>query len=92
MGTVTLHPKRERATRHRHPWIFAASVASVTGSPAPGDVVDVNDARGGFLGRGYYNEHSRIRVRMLTWDERAIDDAFWGERVQAAVRRRARTR
>lgn len=89
MASITLESKRDRATRHRHPWIFAKSIASVTGNPAPGDVVDVKDARGAFLGRGYYNEHSRIRVRMLTWDDRAVDDAFWRERVVASVRRRA---
>ncbi len=89
MAVVKLSPKRDRATRHRHPWIFAASVESVTGSAAPGDVVDVTDARGELLGRGYYNEHSRIRVRMLTWDDRPIDASFWRARVDAAVRRRA---
>lgn len=88
MAIVTLEPKRDRATRHRHPWIFANSVNTVKGSPNPGDLVDVADARGEFLGRGYYNEHSRIRVRMLAWDDRAIDAAFWRARVDAAVRRR----
>jgi len=88
MAAVTLSAKRDRATRHRHPWIFAASIDSVTGSPAPGDIVDVVDARGQHLGRGYYNEHSRIRVRMLTWDDRAIDAAFWRARVEAAAQRR----
>ncbi|HXV13751.1 MAG TPA: class I SAM-dependent rRNA methyltransferase [Candidatus Krumholzibacteria bacterium] len=88
MATVTLDSKRDRATRHRHPWIFAASIASVTGNPAPGDVVDVVDARGVLLGRGYHNEHSRIRVRVLTWDDRPVDDAFWRARVEAAIRRR----
>jgi len=89
MAIVTLEPKRDRTARHRHPWIFANSVASVSGNPAPGDLVDVKDARGVFLGRGYYNEHSRIRVRMLAWDDRAIDTAFWRTRVEASVQRRA---
>lgn len=89
MATVRLEPKRDRATRHRHPWIFAASIQSVVGNPSPGDIVDVTDAHGALLGRGYYNEHSRIRVRMLTWDDRPVDDAFWRARVDAAVRRRA---
>lgn len=88
MASVTLSAKRDRATRHRHPWIFAASVDAVKGDPAPGDIVDVLDARGQSLGRGYYNQHSRIRVRMLTWDDRPIDAAFWRARVDAAARRR----
>ena len=88
MPVVALKPKRDRATRHRHPWIFAASVDSVTGHPAPGDVVDVVDARGELLGRGYYNEQSRIRVRMLTWDDAPIGTDFWRKRVEAAAQRR----
>jgi 23S rRNA (cytosine1962-C5)-methyltransferase len=88
MASVALKPKRDRATRHRHPWIFGASVDSVTGDPAPGDVVDVVDARGELVGRGYYNQQSRIRVRMLAWDDAPIDANFWRARVEAAVRRR----
>lgn len=87
--SVRLTAGRERSVRHRHPWVFSGAVDSVSGSPAPGDIVDVMDARGAFLGRGYYNEHSRIRVRMLTWDERRIDDELWHSRVTAAIARRA---
>lgn len=88
MATVALKSKRDRATRHRHPWIFAASIDAVKGHAAPGDVVDVVDAKGAFLGRGYYNEHSRIRVRMLTWDDRPIDADLWRARIHAAAHRR----
>jgi 23S rRNA (cytosine1962-C5)-methyltransferase len=88
MATVTLKPQRDRATRHRHPWIFGNSIDAVQGSPAPGDVVEVSNARGELLGRGYYNEHSRIRVRMLTWDDAPIDASFWRARIESAVRRR----
>jgi 23S rRNA (cytosine1962-C5)-methyltransferase len=86
--SVRLQAGRDRSARHRHPWVFSGAVDSVSGSPAPGEIVDVLDARGGFLGRGYYNEHSRIRVRMLTWAPGEIGDALWRERVTAAIRRR----
>jgi 23S rRNA (cytosine1962-C5)-methyltransferase len=89
MATVTLKAKRDRATHHRHPWIFANSIDTVGGNPAPGEVVDVVDARGELLGRGYHNAHSRIRVRMLRWDDGPVDDEFWRARVDAAAKRRA---
>ena len=89
MATVKLGAKGDRAVRHRHPWVFAAAIAAVDGHPAPGDIVDVVDARGALVGRGYYNEHSRIRVRMLTWGDTAVDDALWHARVDAAVGARA---
>lgn len=89
MATVTLGPKGDRAARHRHPWIFAAAIGAVNGKPAPGDIVDVVDARGELVGRGYYNEHSRIRVRMLTWDDTPVTAEMWRARVEAAVSARA---
>ena len=88
MAVVRLSAGREKSVRHRHPWVFSGAIDRVTGTPAPGDLVEVTDAHGGLLGRGYYNEQSRIRVRMLAFDDRAIDDAFWRGRVEAAIRRR----
>ena len=85
MATVTLGAKGDRAARHRHPWIFAAAIAAVGGRPEAGELVDVLDGRGQLVGRGYYNEHSRIRVRMLTWDDTPVDEALWRARVAAAV-------
>jgi 23S rRNA (cytosine1962-C5)-methyltransferase len=89
MASVKLLPNREKSIRHRHPWVYSGAVAGVDGAPGAGAVVDVRDAAGNFMGRGYYNAASKLRVRMLTWDDRVVDDAFWRERVGAAVRRRA---
>jgi 23S rRNA (cytosine1962-C5)-methyltransferase len=88
MAAVRLNAGRDKSLRHRHPWVFSGAIDSVAGAPKPGEVVDVLDARGALLGRGYYNEHSRIRVRMLAWDDRPIDADFWRARVADAVRRR----
>jgi 23S rRNA (cytosine1962-C5)-methyltransferase len=86
--SVRLQSGRDRSARRRHPWVFSGAVDSVSGSPEAGDVVDVLDAGGEFLGRGYYNQHSRIRVRMLTWERGEIGDDLWRGRVVAAIRRR----
>lgn len=52
----------------------------------PGSVVDVCDAGGDFVGRGYYNVASSIPVRVLTRDEEvAIDAGFIRDRIAAAV-------
>ncbi|PJF46223.1 MAG: 23S rRNA (cytosine(1962)-C(5))-methyltransferase RlmI, partial [Candidatus Thermofonsia Clade 3 bacterium] len=48
--------------------------------------VDLCDAQGAFLARGYLNRRSQIQVRLLTWDAaEAIDAAFWRRRLQAAI-------
>jgi 23S rRNA (cytosine1962-C5)-methyltransferase len=53
---------------------------------APGSVVDILDRDGQWVGRGFYNGHSRIALRVLTSDPaEVIDDAFFGRRIAQAV-------
>lgn len=86
---VTLHPKREYATVHRHPWIFSGAIWEVTGSPSVGETVAVCDAKGRCLGYGSWSPASQIRVRMLSFVPDAVPDAaFIRSRVAAAVARR----
>jgi 23S rRNA (cytosine1962-C5)-methyltransferase len=56
------------------------------GQPAPGDVVEVADVNGEWLGRGYYNARSQIVVRLLTWDrDEPVDADFWRRRLAEAA-------
>src|SRR4051794_8336748 len=87
--SVTLKPGREKPVLGRHPWIFSGALDRFD-PVEPGGIVDVRDAKGRFLGRGYANAQSKLVVRVLTWDEgEAIDQAFWQRRIAAAVARRA---
>jgi 23S rRNA (cytosine1962-C5)-methyltransferase len=89
---VALKPGKDRALRRRHPWVFSGAIASVKGNPQSGDVVDVVDAKGHFLGRGAFSPSSQIRVRMWTFADPAlvVDDALIAARVAAAVSLRKR--
>ena len=88
-ATLVLKPGREKPVLNRHPWVFSGAIARITGSPAPGDVMDVVDGNGRFLARAYFNPHSQIRARILTWDEHTeIDDAFWRQQMQRAINAR----
>jgi 23S rRNA (cytosine1962-C5)-methyltransferase len=84
-GRIRLSPQRDAARYQSHLWIFDGDVAEVSGTPAPGDVVDVFSAKQRFVGRGFYNPHSKIRVRLLTFREEPIDEPFFIARLQAAV-------
>ncbi|MHB0858262.1 MAG: class I SAM-dependent rRNA methyltransferase [Anaerolineae bacterium] len=88
MATVRLKPGKDKAARNRHPWIFGGAIASVQGSPQPGDIVDVHDHANEFLARGYYNPQSQIVMRLLTWQQEDVGPDFWRHRLQAALRRR----
>ncbi|WP_297638115.1 class I SAM-dependent rRNA methyltransferase [Caldilinea sp.] len=83
---VALQPGREKPVRQRHPWVFSGAIASISEDAADGAIVDLCDAQGAFLARGYLNRRSQIQVRLLTWDAaEAIDAAFWRRRLQAAI-------
>ena len=90
LSAVRLKRGRIKSVLNRHPWIFSGSISSVHGSHAPGAVVNVHDQEGKFLARGYYNPHSQITVRILTWEEdEPINRDFWRRRLQASLARRA---
>jgi 23S rRNA (cytosine1962-C5)-methyltransferase len=91
LPAVVLKPKKDRAVRRRHPWVFSGAIARVEGSPGSGDVVLVRDAAGAVLGRGAFSPTSQIRVRMWTFDaDTPVDDAFVGARLDEALALRRR--
>src|SRR5216684_2441146 len=74
------------ARRSSHPWIFQKMVEKPAKRPPGGSVVDVLDRDGQWVGRGFYNGHSRIALRILTTDaQEAIDEAFFVRQLSRAV-------
>jgi 23S rRNA (cytosine1962-C5)-methyltransferase len=72
--------------RSSHPWIFQKMVEKPSGRLPPGSVVDVIDRDGHWVGRGFFNGHSRIALRILTTDPaEAIDNAFFERTIASAV-------
>jgi 23S rRNA (cytosine1962-C5)-methyltransferase len=72
--------------RSSHPWIFQKMVEKPAARLLSGAIVDVLDRGGQWVGRGFYNGHSRITLRILTTDPaEAIDDAFFADRIRRAV-------
>ena len=79
-----IHLKTER--RSTHPWIFQKMVEKPDVRPKPGSVVEIVDREGHFAGRGFYNGHSRIALRVLTADPgESIDEAFFARKIAEAV-------
>jgi len=91
-GNIILRQGREKPLRQQHPWVFSGAIEpdrSKIADVPPGGVVDVRDAGGGFLGRGYYNADSQIRVRILSWDQNdLIGPAWWRLRLAQSIRAR----
>jgi 23S rRNA (cytosine1962-C5)-methyltransferase len=74
------------ARRSSHPWVFQKMVEKPAARLRPGTVVDVLDREGQWAGRGFYNGHSRIALRILTSDPaEPVDEAFLAGRIARAV-------
>ncbi|MCE9545793.1 MAG: class I SAM-dependent rRNA methyltransferase [Planctomycetia bacterium] len=88
---VILKPRKAAPFWGRHPWVLDTAIGRVVGGAgeatvADGEVVDLVSNTGQWIARGIYNSHSRIRVRLYTWQpEVQLDDALWRERLTAAV-------
>ncbi|MDQ3228483.1 MAG: RlmI/RlmK family 23S rRNA methyltransferase, partial [Pseudomonadota bacterium] len=77
----------KNAWRSNHPWIFQKLVEKPAQKPKPGSIVDIIGVDGDWIGRGFYNGHSRIALRILETDRDTVVDAAWfarkiGESVQ----------
>jgi 23S rRNA (cytosine1962-C5)-methyltransferase len=91
-GVVTLKKGEGRLLKSGGAWVFDNEVASVSGDFENGAVVTVEDFDGFCMGYGFYNEHSKIRVRMLSrWEREGLTPQFLYERVQAAWEYRKKT-
>jgi 23S rRNA (cytosine1962-C5)-methyltransferase len=74
------------ARRSAHPWVFQKMVDKPTTRIPPGSVVDVVDRDGQWAGRGFYNGHSRIALRILTANrDETIDADFFARRLSTAL-------
>ncbi|HEX2596398.1 MAG TPA: class I SAM-dependent rRNA methyltransferase, partial [Luteimonas sp.] len=72
--------------RSNHPWIFQKLVDKPANKPKPGSLVDIVGIDGDWIGRGFYNGHSRIALRILEGDRDVAIDAEWfARRIAAAV-------
>lgn len=81
----TITPKAEAAILRGHPWVYDAEILSLDGEPDNGAVVDVVSRKGRYLGTGFYSEHSKIRVRLLSRNTNdRFDEAFWRRKLQWA--------
>ena len=76
----------KNAWRGQHPWIFQKLVDKPPQKPKPGSIVDVFGVDNEWVGRGFYNGHSRIALRILESDpEVAIDRDWFVRKIGVAV-------
>ena len=85
LAIVTLKKGEGRTIKAGGAWIFDNEIASVAGHFENGDIVLVHDFDGYPMGKGFINQNSKIRIRMMTRRvDTVIDGAFLRMRLQAA--------
>jgi len=85
LSTVLLKPGEADRIVAGHPWVYQGSVLRLSQPMADGELVQVKDHRQRFLGVGFYNSRSKINVRVIAWDRLEVNQAFFEERIQAAL-------
>ena len=80
---VFLKPKKEESLLRFHPWVFSGAIQSFEGQPEEGDLVEVYGANNRYLGIGHFQIGS-IAVRILSFQQQEIDQAFWENRIRIA--------
>ena len=82
---IIITPKGEAALTGGHPWVYEGEVTAVDGAAEDGGLVDVVSRRGSWLGCGFYNSRSKIRVRLASRNANDdFSDAFWERRIRYA--------
>jgi len=90
MTDVVLKRDKEKAVFQRHPWVFSGAIERVKGKPANGDIVRLLNHKGEFMAYGFYNDQSRVALRLLEWDEQTeVNEDWFRTKVATAVNARA---
>ncbi|MBQ6570316.1 MAG: class I SAM-dependent rRNA methyltransferase [Clostridia bacterium] len=83
---ITVTPKAEKSLRGGHPWVYFDEITNISGKYQNGDLVDVFSAKDRFLGTGFINDNSKIRIRIISRNANdRFDRDFYMRRVKYAL-------
>lgn len=83
---VTVTKKCEDYIKGGHIWVYFDEILSIDGDYENGDIADVLTVKGRYLGTGYINDHSKIRVRIISKNPNdRFDEAFYRRRIDYAI-------
>lgn len=77
---AVISEKAEKSIRSGHVWVFGEEVKELIGNAQDGELVDVVSRKGSFLGTGFFNSNSKIRVRILSKNANDKFDSAYFER------------
>lgn len=85
MADAILNRKISNRVELGHPWIFGNEIDKVDDKAEPGDILSVYTYNKKFIGKGYFNPHSQIAIRLLTRDKNEeVNENFFFEKIKKA--------
>ena len=82
---VKVSKKAEHAIIKGHPWVYFNEITEAQPFEN-GELVDVVSQKGSYLGTGFANENSKIRVRLISRNANdKFDEAFFERRLRHAI-------
>lgn len=82
---VVIDARGTKKAQAGHPWVFDNEITGLEGAPEDGGLCDVVSPKGRYLGTGFYNSHSKIRVRILSNNANdRFDEDFFRRRIRYA--------
>jgi 23S rRNA (cytosine1962-C5)-methyltransferase len=84
--TIQLKSGKERSLERKHPWVFSGAL-NLKEEIENGELVRIETKRGDFLGIGHY-QNASIAVRIISFEDLAIDSIFWKSKLQKAFETR----
>ena len=88
---IRLKAGREKQILRGSAWVFSGAIEEIEGAGSAGEVVDVFDVEGEWIGRGLWHPEADMAVRMFTQDPKEVlNEAFFRGRIRRAVELRHR--
>lgn len=83
---VKCNKKAEKLLKSGHPWVYGEETEGPDRPFENGDIVDVVNEKGRWMGSGFINDNSKIRVRLISRNTNdRFDEAFWRRRIEYAI-------
>lgn len=84
LGRIRLYKGKDRRIRSGHLWIFEGEIEAIE-SAAPGDIADVVNFQGGFIGKAMISGSDTLKARMLTRKDVPVDEEFFRRAVSGCL-------
>lgn len=82
---IKLKKSEDKRILSGHLWVFSNEIQDIQDEPQAGDIVELRNHSGEFLGKGFYNPKSLIALRLLTSEDEEIDFQFFKRRIESSM-------